>query len=98
MTVGGLEAKLNRAVSLPSKATSSSRMILITCSVGESLVSTSWPTAFSRMCSIKFLDDVEVDVGLKQGDANLAQCLADVFVRDGALAPKVLESSLKLIR
>ena len=46
----------------------------------------------------QFLDDIEVDVRLKQGDANLAQCLADVFVRDGALTPQVLESSLKLIR
>ncbi len=52
MTVGGLEAKLKRAVSLPSSAISSSRTILMTCSEGESAVSTSVPTAFSRMCSI----------------------------------------------
>src|ERR1017187_8440632 len=53
MTLGGCEANLKRAVSLPSSVISSSRTILITCSEGESAVSTSVPTAFTRICSIR---------------------------------------------
>ena len=53
ITDGGCEANLKRAVSLPSSVISSSRTILITCSEGESAVSTSVPTAFTRICSIR---------------------------------------------
>src|SRR6185437_11008530 len=49
MTVGGLEAKLKRAVSLPRSEINSSRTTLTTCSEGESAVITSVPSAFSRM-------------------------------------------------
>ena len=39
-------------------------------------------------------DDLEVDVGLKQGDANFAQSLGDVLFSERALAAKVLEDAL----
>ena len=39
-------------------------------------------------------DDLEVDVGLKQGDANLAQGFGDVLFSERALAAKVLEDAL----
>ena len=53
ITVGGCEANLKRAVSLPRMAINSSRTIFTTCSEGESAVSTSVPTALARMCSIR---------------------------------------------
>jgi hypothetical protein len=42
-------------------------------------------------------DDPEVDVGLKQGDANLAQSFGDVLFSERALAAKVFEDALKFI-
>ena len=66
----------------------------MTCSAGESAVITSWPIAFSRMWSIEFLDDLEVDVGFKQRQANLAQGLLNVFFGERALAAQVLECAL----
>src|SRR5580700_12187128 len=51
-TVGGCEANFMRAVSLPRISTSSSRTILMTCSPGDSAVSTSWPTALARIWSM----------------------------------------------
>jgi hypothetical protein len=57
------------------------------------------------MLSEGFLPDVvdqlfnyiEIDVCFEQGDTNLAQGLADVFLGDGALAAEILECPLKLI-
>ena len=95
MTVGGCEANLKRAVSLPSSSINSSRTILMTCSVGESAVITSVPTALTRMCSIRSLSDVEVDVGFEQRDADFAQGFGDVFFGERALAAKVLEGALQ---
>ena len=42
-------------------------------------------------------DDVEVDVGLEEGEANLAECVGDVFVGDGALAAEGLEGTLEFV-
>ena len=42
-------------------------------------------------------DDVEVDVGLEQGDANLAQGFGDVLFGERALAAKVLEGALQFV-
>ena len=95
ITVGGWEAKLKRAVSLPSRVISSSRTILITCSVGESAVITCWPNAFSPDVVDQLLDHVQVDVGFEQGHANLAQSLPDIFFGDGALAAEILEGPLE---
>ena len=97
ITVGGCEANLKRAVSLPSSAISSSRTILITCSEGERAVSTSVPTALTRICSIRSRDDVEVDVGLEQRHANLAQGFGNVFFGERALAAKGLEGALQFV-
>ena len=97
MTVGGCEANLKRAVSLPSSAISSSRTILITCSDGDSAVSTSVPIAFARMCSIRSLDHIEVDVGLEQRHADLAQSLGDILLGQRALAAKILECALQFV-
>ena len=42
-------------------------------------------------------DDGEVDVGFDEGEADLAQGLADVLVGDGALAAEGLEGSLEFV-
>ncbi len=42
-------------------------------------------------------DDVEVDVGLEEGEADLAEGVGDVLVGDGALAAEILKGSLELI-
>jgi len=42
-------------------------------------------------------DDGEGDVGLEQGEANLAQGLGDVLVGDGALAAEGLEGALEFV-
>ncbi len=49
------------------------------------------------MCSIELADDVEVNVGFEQGDANFAQCFADVFFSKRALAAKDLEGPLQFV-
>ncbi len=49
------------------------------------------------MCSIEVVDDLEVDVGFEQGDANLAQGFGDVFFSERALAAKVLEDALQFV-
>jgi len=40
-------------------------------------------------------DDIEVNVGLEQGDADFAQGLLHVLLGDGALAAEVLEGALQ---
>jgi len=42
-------------------------------------------------------DDGEADVGLDEGDADLAQGLTDVLVGDGALAAQGLEGTLEFV-
>src|SRR5579863_211498 len=59
-TVGGCDANFMRAVSLPRVSTSSSRTILMTCSPGESAVSTSCPTALAWMRSISSLTTLKL--------------------------------------
>src|ERR1700682_6298820 len=58
--VGGCEANFSLAVSLPRVSTSSSRTILMTCSPGESAVSTSCPTALAWMRSIRSLTTLKL--------------------------------------
>ena len=45
----------------------------------------------------EFGDDREVDVGLEQGEADLAQGVGDVLFGDGALAAEVLKGSLEFV-
>ena len=42
-------------------------------------------------------DDVEVDVGLEQGEADLAEGFGDVLVGEGALAAEGFEGALEFI-
>ena len=43
------------------------------------------------------VDDLQVDVGFEQRDADLAQSLGDVFFSERALAAKVLEDALQFV-
>ena len=43
------------------------------------------------------VDDGEVDVGLEEGEADLAEGVGDVLVGDGALAAEVLEGTLEFV-
>ena len=45
----------------------------------------------------QLLHHVQVDVGLKQRHANLAQRLADVLFRQRALAAQILEGALQFV-
>ncbi len=49
------------------------------------------------MCSIRSRDDVEVDVGFEQGDADFAQGFGDVFFSERALAAEGLEGALEFV-
>ena len=42
-------------------------------------------------------DDAEVDIGLEEGEADLAEGVGDVLVGDGALAAEGLEGTLELV-
>ena len=43
------------------------------------------------------VDDGEVDVGLEEGETDLAHGVGDVLGRDGALAAEVLEGALEFV-
>jgi hypothetical protein len=43
------------------------------------------------------LNDLDMDVGLKQGEADVTQGVIDVFLGDFALAPKPFKGQLELI-
>ena len=45
----------------------------------------------------EIVDDVEVDVGFDEGEADLAHGVGDVFFGDGALAAEGLEGTLELL-
>ena len=45
----------------------------------------------------QFLDNIEVNVGLKQRYTNLAERLADIFFGDGALAAQIFEGALQFL-
>ena len=79
MTVGGCEANLKRAVSLPSEGDQ-----LVADDLDDLLggrKSRHHFLANSLLADVldQFLDDVEVHVGLKQRHADFAQCFGDVF-------------------
>ena len=97
MTLGGWEANLKRAVSLPRRAMSSSRTILMTCSEGERAVEDFSPDGFDADALDQVAGDVEVDVGLEQGHADFAQGFGDVFFSERALAAEGLEGALEFV-
>ena len=76
---------------------SSSRTIFTTCSAGDSAVITSWPTRLVANVVDQFLDDLEVDVGLEQRQADFAQRFADVLFGQLALAAEILECTLQFV-
>ena len=45
----------------------------------------------------ELVDDGEVDVGLEEGEADLAEGVGDVLVGDGALAAEGLEGTLEFV-
>ncbi len=49
------------------------------------------------MWSTRLVDDGEVDVGLEEGEADLAHGFGDVFVGEGALAAEGLEGALEFV-
>ena len=67
---------------------SSSWTIFTTCWPGVRLFRTSWPSARSRTCATNSLDDVEVDVGLEQREADLAHRASRSPPRRGVPRPR----------
>ena len=86
-----------RMVSPPRVAVSSSLTILMTCWAGFSALLSSSPTQRSRMRADEALDDLEVDVGLEQGEADLAQDLVDVGLGEAAPAAEACEDAVETI-
>jgi hypothetical protein len=41
--------------------------------------------------------DLNVDVGLQEGQADLAQCVVDVFIGDLALTPEAFKGQFELV-
>ena len=64
---------------------------------GLRLFRTSWPVARSRDPLEELLDDLEVDVGLEQGEADLAQGGVDVGLGEGPLAAQRPKDPLELV-
>ncbi len=80
----------------PSASVSSSSTIFTTCWPGLRLVDARRrPRARSLTWAVNVLDDLEVDVGLEQREADLAHRLVDVLVGQLAVATEVAEDVLK---
>ena len=75
-----------RIVSPPRVAVSSSLTILMTCCAGFSALRQLLADAPLADAGDQVLDHLEVDVGLEQGEADLAQDLVDVGLGEAALA------------
>ncbi len=95
-TVGGWEAVLNLEMSLPRRVTSSSWTILTICSDGREGGGDLGAQGLGADVLDELRDDGEVDVGLEEGEADLAHGVGDVFVGDGALAAEVLKERWSL--
>ena len=78
-------------------AVSSSLTILTTCWPGLSWPSTSLPSARSLTLRRELLDDLEVDVGLEQREADLAHRLVDVVLGQRAAGTDVGQGRLELL-
>ena len=86
-----------RKVSPPRVAVSSSLTILMTCWAGLRALLSSSPTHRSRMRPTRLLTTVEVDVGLEQGQADLAQDLVDVGLAQAAAAADPGEDAFETV-
>ena len=69
----------------------------MTCWAGLRASETSAPTARSWTRATKPRATDEVDVGLEQGEADLAQDLVDVGLGEAALAPEALEDAVETV-
>ena len=67
----------------------------MTCSPGESAVMHFLTDGLGANLVDELLDDLEVDVGLKQGEANFAQRLVDVLLGERGLSAEGLEGALE---
>ena len=77
ITVGGLLANASFESPLPIRLVSSSWTISTTSWPGVRLFVTSAPSARARTARDELLDDLEVDVGLEQGETDLAHRTRD---------------------
>ena len=93
MTVGGFEASLRVAGSPPRMLISSSLTMPTTICGPVTDFTTSWPRARSRTGGDELADDLEVDVGFEQGDADLAHGLVEVLFGDGAARAQLREDA-----
>jgi len=69
----------------------------MTCSEGRERGEHFSADALTRICSIRFADHVEVDVGFEQRHANLAQRVGDVLFGKCALAAQGFEGALEFV-
>ena len=69
----------------------------MTCWAGLRALWISAPTQRSRTRSWKPADHPEVDIGLEQGHADLAQDLVDVVLAEASLAAQTAEDALETV-
>ena len=94
-TVGGLGAKVIRIVSPPRVLMSSWWTMSMTCWAGFSAWCSSMPMHALADAGHEVADDLEVDVGLEQGEADLPQDLVDLGLAEPAPAPEAGEDALE---
>ena len=98
MTVGGRGENVSLVEADPMRAVSSSLTILMNCCAGVRLSSTSAPKRALLDLVDELLDDLVVDVGLEQGQADLAGSPLDVFVRELALPLEAVKAFAAYLR
>ena len=94
-TVGGFEANVILMVSPPRVLTSSSWTSLIDLLGGVQRLGELDADGLLADPGDEAADDLEVDVGLEQGEADLAEDLVDVGLGQAALAAKPLEDAIE---
>ena len=98
ITVGPLEAKARSRPAPPISSASSSLTIFTTCWPGfEALQHARRPRQRSLTSAVKALDDLEVDVRLEQGEADLAHRRVDVGLGQLAARADVGERRLQAV-
>ena len=97
MTVGGRGEKVMPREAPPISAASSSLTILTTCWPGLSVAEHVGAQAALLDRRRELLDDLEVDVGLEQREADLAHGLVDVVLGQRAAGADVGEGRLELL-
>ena len=98
ITVGGRGAMVSRCAAPPSSSTSSPWTIFTTCWPGREALEDLVPDGLLADTLDEGADDLEVDVGLEEGDAHLAERLLDVLLAQAAGAPEAVENRLETLR